>query len=337
MIGVKKISMRPVKFAALCAYFGKWPETFPAWLESCRANDDIHFFIVSDIATEGLSLPENVRVVRMSFAELQTRAIQKLIPYLRDVSEEQMRLALSRVYKLCDYKPTYGIVFDDLFKGYEYWGFCDLDTIWGRISDFIPQRNTGAWKKIFPCGHLTFLANTVEMREVIFRARDFDDLKSPEYVYTHAEACYYDEWKGLDCVVRRLFGKDYYDSPAAIDDVAWWRLGFSGIQQPDAGCRFFDVWNGGRLWRVSRSGWTLLRKERAYIHFQKRKLRLQIDPGKECQWMILPEGIVRWQEVGFIRACWLMRTRAVQYVFIRFTRKIKKFCCYENSYLKIRE
>lgn len=43
-------------------------------------------------------------------------------------------------YKLCDYKPTLGYLFEDLIdppsKKYKYWGYCDMDIIWGNITKF---------------------------------------------------------------------------------------------------------------------------------------------------------------------------------------------------------
>jgi hypothetical protein len=39
-------------------------------------------------------------------------------------------------YKLCDFKPTYGAALPQRLAGYDFWGLCDLDLIWGKIRAF---------------------------------------------------------------------------------------------------------------------------------------------------------------------------------------------------------
>jgi hypothetical protein len=46
-------------------------------------------------------------------------------------------IKLTYGYKLCDLKPAYGLIFEEYLKHYDFWGHCDLDIIWGRISHFI--------------------------------------------------------------------------------------------------------------------------------------------------------------------------------------------------------
>ena len=40
-------------------------------------------------------------------------------------------------YKLCDYKPVYGLIFDEDLQDYDFWGHCDVDLIFGDIRKFI--------------------------------------------------------------------------------------------------------------------------------------------------------------------------------------------------------
>ena len=41
------------------------------------------------------------------------------------------------ILKLCDYKPAYGLIFEDELIGYDYWGFCDTDILLGDIYQFL--------------------------------------------------------------------------------------------------------------------------------------------------------------------------------------------------------
>ena len=48
-------------------------------------------------------------------------------------------ISLERPYKLCDYKPSYGEVFKDELAGYDFWGNCDIDLVWGNIKKNFTQ------------------------------------------------------------------------------------------------------------------------------------------------------------------------------------------------------
>jgi hypothetical protein len=70
--------------------------------------------------------------------------------------------------KLCDLKPTYGEVFADLLEGYDFWGFMDLDLVWGRISDFwdddaLDRHDILATREDHLTGHCTILRNTADI------------------------------------------------------------------------------------------------------------------------------------------------------------------------------
>jgi hypothetical protein len=36
-------------------------------------------------------------------------------------------------YKVCDFKPLFGKIFEDQLKPYQYWGYCDIDLILGDL------------------------------------------------------------------------------------------------------------------------------------------------------------------------------------------------------------
>jgi hypothetical protein len=43
-------------------------------------------------------------------------------------------------YKICDFKPTFGKIFEEYLAGYDFWGYCDADLIFGKIRSFISDR-----------------------------------------------------------------------------------------------------------------------------------------------------------------------------------------------------
>lgn len=69
-------------------------------------------------------------------------------------------------YKLCDYRPMYGYIFEEYLKEYYYWGFCDTDIILGNLSKFITVDMLKEYDKIFCLGHLTLIKNTFENNRI---------------------------------------------------------------------------------------------------------------------------------------------------------------------------
>lgn len=123
------ISNQNLKFSALCCYFGKWPTTFQQWLDTAHYNPRITFFIISDIVTEILHdaeddsidsnnnryyFPKNVKLISMSFNDFKNRIIKSLKEICPSLNGDVILRAFEKPYKICDLKPLYGLVFNDI-------------------------------------------------------------------------------------------------------------------------------------------------------------------------------------------------------------------------------
>lgn len=107
-------------------YFGKFPWYFPFFIKSCVTNPTIDFIIFSD-AVYTDSLPANVRIIPLDLSAFNLLASEKL----------GFEISLKNAYKLCDFKPAYGVIFSEYLKEYDFWGMCDIDIILGRIREFM--------------------------------------------------------------------------------------------------------------------------------------------------------------------------------------------------------
>jgi hypothetical protein len=109
-------------------YFGHWPFWMPFFLESCRGNPDVDWHFFSDCGQPD-DLPDNVRIRTIRYED-----------YLSHVSD---RLGLdfhpANPYKLCDIRPAYGFIHEDILRGYDFWGFGDIDVIYGQLRDFFTE------------------------------------------------------------------------------------------------------------------------------------------------------------------------------------------------------
>lgn len=97
-------------------YFGRLPNTFQYWLNSCKYNKFIDFYLYTDDTTE-YDYPNNVKVIYTTLEEIKKIVVNKL----------NMEVWLERPYKLCDFKPAYAYIFDNIVSHYTHWGYCDVD------------------------------------------------------------------------------------------------------------------------------------------------------------------------------------------------------------------
>lgn len=169
--------------AYVIPYFGKLPNYFPLWLLSCKFNPTIDFLIITDDKTE-YNYPENVKVTYTTLEETKEK-MQKLFDF--DIS-------LERAYKLCDYRPAYGEIYEEELKDYDFWGHCDLDQIWGDIRAFYTEDILEKNQKVGFNGHSTLYKNTKE-NNTRYRLTDSDenDIVSYKEVYTNDKSYGFDE------------------------------------------------------------------------------------------------------------------------------------------------
>src|SRR4030042_6359419 len=108
------------KLGVIVIYFGTLPKYFNHFLVSCSFNRQIDWFLFTD-QERPISLSENVFYHNFDINNFNNIASEKL----------RFPVKISYSYKLCDFKPAYGLIFEDFLKGHEYWGYCDIDMIFG--------------------------------------------------------------------------------------------------------------------------------------------------------------------------------------------------------------
>lgn len=139
------------KCAFVIPYFGKFNNYFQFFLNSCAINEDWDWLIFTDDKRE-FNYPPNVYVHYTTFEEIKTLFENKL----------EFGIVLDTPHKLCDFKPTYGFMFEEYLKDYMSWGHCDNDLLWGKIDDFITDEMLKKYDKLFTQGHCVIYKNTAE-------------------------------------------------------------------------------------------------------------------------------------------------------------------------------
>lgn len=158
--------------AFVVPYFGKLPEMFPLWVNSAASNDDIDFIFFTD-QDPLFTMPENIKWNKITFNDMKNRIDQTI----------GFPTAVYAPYKLCDVRPCYGDIFREELKDYDFWGFCDIDLIFGHIRDYITDQLLGEYDKIGSLGHCVILKNSEEMR-IMYKQK-----LGNEYPYQTILAC----------------------------------------------------------------------------------------------------------------------------------------------------
>jgi len=114
------------KIILITCWYGEYPWYLPYYLHSCSYNSSIDFVIITDNTDDVPNLPENVKIILKSLPDIISATSEKL----------NFNINIDYPYKLCDFKPAYGFMFPELIKGYDFWGHCDLDIIYGDIRSF---------------------------------------------------------------------------------------------------------------------------------------------------------------------------------------------------------
>ena len=107
-------------------YFGKWPAWLTYFLKSCAYNTTIDWLIFSDFKLP-IQPKYNIKYHLLSKEHFNKLATRKL----------NFDINIEDSYKLCDFKPTYGKIFEDYLKPYNFWGYSDIDVIYGQIRNFL--------------------------------------------------------------------------------------------------------------------------------------------------------------------------------------------------------
>jgi hypothetical protein len=157
---------KPFTVCFVIPYFGSWPFWMPFFLESCRRNQDIDWHFFSDCGQPD-DLPHNVRIQSVRYED-----------YLVHISDKlRINFRSSHPYKLCDIRPAYGFIHEDILKGYDFWGFGDIDLIYGKLRDFFSEELlqhdliSNHARRI--SGHLCLIRNTPHMNSLFERIPDW--------------------------------------------------------------------------------------------------------------------------------------------------------------------
>jgi hypothetical protein len=284
----------------LMPYFGQWPEWIDLFMISCRWNASINWLFITDCGIPACA-PDNVQFIHMSFADYRKLASDRLDIRFPDASP----------YKLCDYKPTYGFIHEDLVADFDYFGFGDIDVIYGNIRRFytseVLTHNLISTHDRRLSGHFCLIRNSDRMRNAFRRVKNWQMyLETPDHRG-------FDEHK-----FRRVFLR-HNKHPRFLRRISGWfdpyqratyfREQYSTIMAP-------VPWHDGSFdhpqkWRWQRGRLTNSQdgeREFLYLHFMnwKSSRYLRKYRGEDAAWEAL-DRLVHFDVAQDVEGWWMTR------------------------------
>ena len=281
------------KIVVFVVYFGKLPNYFSLFLLSVKYNPTIDFIIITDNYNlkKDYSIPKNVSIKYYKFEDIQ----KKINDYFKIESK------INRPYKLCDIKPMYGVIFGDLIKKYDFWGYCDIDLIFGNIRNFITNEILNNYDKIYILGHFSLLRNTSNINK-LFMFSDSNELKSGNYrdVLMNDKICGFDEWDGMYEICKQCKVSVYHK----VNFIDLWtkytryRIAEIKLARGDLEDYPYQAfyWENGSIFRTFMKENEIFNEEFIYIHhLPHKKLEINFCCDDIYAFWISPKGFFKKQ------------------------------------------
>lgn len=176
------MKIQKASIAIIICYIGKLPWYTNYFLHSCKFNPDIDVYIITDDKDFEAEIPENVHFVYKTLNEINKLATEKLGFETQIISG----------YKLCDFKPVYGLLFSELIEKYDFWGHGDLDVIYGDIRKFMTEEVLQEYDVIavrddYLTGYFQLFRNNEKIRILFMESKDYKKVLSDKKHYCFDE------------------------------------------------------------------------------------------------------------------------------------------------------
>jgi hypothetical protein len=273
------------KLAFIIPYFGTFPSTFQIWLNSCGWNQSFDWIIFTDDHTPH-DYPPNVIIHYITFSEIKS-LLQSNFDFAID---------LPSAYKFCDFRPAYGDIFREYLTGYDFWGYCDIDLVWGNLEKWINDYTLDNIDRVSEWGHCCLFRNK-EYINTLYQKHIEGML---DYKTVLASDCnfLYDEEGGGQKIFKHFavptLTIPLYDvkSDSKRFMPTYASKPFLKETYKDAVFKVSD----GNVCLICNDAERVHRQEFAYVHMAKRTLKIEIDKNN-LDYLIVPNKYINTEEV----------------------------------------
>lgn len=315
--------------ALIIPYFGKFPTFFNLFLETCKVNSSVDWYIFTD-SQYADCYPKNVHFVFKTFED-----IRKLFQ-----SRFDFEISLEKPYKLCDYKPAYGYIFHEYVKDYDFWGYCDMDVLFGNLRKFLTEKVLESYDKIGHLGHFTIYKNTHNVNNTFMCM--IDGRERYKEVFKTNRICVFDEWEYpsindifIENKFNIFFWNSYFDIYPYDDQFKRvftliegknYEYRINGIEKSPS----IAIIENGDAFFLKKIRHHMIKEEVAYIHFQKRNM--EIDSDINVNYILcLPDKFLNHALESSVLDKKILKRKMINKKRIRFWYGEKKYWLIEKS------
>lgn len=150
------------RVAIIIPYFGKWPVWMDFYLYTCSRQQNVDFLFFTDCGIPK-TVYKNTIFMEIDYSTYCNKISDKLGIDFNNVPP----------YKLCDCRPFLGIIHEKELSKYEFWGFADIDLIYGNLNYMLNNENLNKYDFISShseriAGHLTVIRNIKKYNNACF-------------------------------------------------------------------------------------------------------------------------------------------------------------------------
>lgn len=302
-------------------YFGSFPNYFDLFLKTCAYNKSFNWLIITDCDYDG-ELPDNVKLEKMTF-EFFCKKIQ---------SKFDFKIALNTPYKLCDFKPAYGYIFEKEIEEYEYWGHCDLDILLGDLSKFLTDDLLAKYDKLFCLGHMVIYRNSYENNRIFMS--NIDGMEWYKESFANSQVTIFDETYNNDTNINEIFlrlNKKIFQEDLSINfkvlptNFIKTTYNWKNKKFDEDAKESLYIWSDGKLFRYFLCNNTLIKEEYLYIHLQERKMNFSKEILNNSKFKIVPNSFKKLEvdEIS-VENFKKITKKALNYHYIHFKVKWQK-------------
>lgn len=272
------------RVAFVLPYYGRFPSYFQLFLDSCGGNPDFDWLVFTDDHYP-YDYPDNVHVHYETFEDMRRRVMGRI----------DAPVSLDSPYKLCDFKPTYGLVFSEYLQEYDWWGYCDCDVVFGRLGHFVREDMLDSYDKLFLLGHCSLYRNDDMVNRAFMLPLDGDVVY--RRILGSPQGFTFDESYlpvNVNAIMRehgfRIFDRDLsgnLSSRSPIFRIVHYDAGL-GVYMTEDPIRAVYVWDGGVLSRSYIRLGVFETHELMYMHFQRRRMLVTPSVKRHGRFQILP-------------------------------------------------
>lgn len=303
------------KVIIIGCYFGQKRKDYKTWLKSCEYNSTIDWLIFSD--SDWGNTPPNVKIIKKTFNEIKEKIQSKF----------EFKITLNTPYKLCDYKPAYGYIFEEYIEEYDFWGYCDFDMIFGDIRKFLTDEILQQYDKIFKLGHLSLYKNTPGSN-TLFKQDLGNYGTNYKEVFTTNEIKVFDEIKGIN-LIYELNNKKIYNEPCFID-LSKFSKQIIVTKNEDTknnySCQTV-LFDQGKLYYIYKEKENINKEEIIYVHFSGKTF----DSNGEEKYILTKNGVqkvekdIEWKKIDNNFLWITLKINKLKKINFKIKRKIKKY------------